>query len=193
MEGFFLFFAVAGYTRLGGILMSISQSLLPEFEQEAATTRKLLERVPADKFGWKPHEKSMTMGRLATHVAEMVGWMSVTLTTEKLDFAPPGGQPMVAYEPKSAADLLAYFDKNVVEARAALSKATDQEMMQNWTLLSAGSVLFTMPRIACVRGMIMNHVVHHRGQLSVYLRMNNIPVPAMYGPSADENTFAAAS
>ena len=173
--------------------MSISQSLLPEFDQEAVTTRKLLERVPADKFGWKPHEKSMTMGRLATHVAELVGWMSTILTTEKLDFAPPGGQPYVAYEPKSTPDLVAFFDKSVTETRAALAKATDQEMMQSWSLLSGGKVLFTMPRIACVRGMSMNHVVHHRGQLSVYLRMNNIPVPAMYGPSADDNTFAAAS
>ncbi len=173
--------------------MSISQSLIPELDQEAATTRKLLERVPADKFGWKPHEKSMTMGRLATHVAEMVGWMNTTLTTEKLDFAPPGGEPMVPYEPKTTADLLAFFDKNVAEGQAALAKATDQDMMQNWTLLAGGSVIFSMPRIACIRGMIMNHVIHHRGQLSVYLRLNNIPVPAMYGPSADENTFAAAS
>lgn len=173
--------------------MSISQSLLPELEQEAATTRKLLERVPADKFGWKPHEKSMTMGRLATHVAEMVGWVSVTLTTEKLDFAPVGGQPMVPFEPKSTADLLSFFDKNVVEAKAALAKATDAEMFQNWTLLSGGKVIFTMPRIACLRGMVMNHVIHHRGQLSVYLRLNGIPVPAMYGPSADEGAFAAAS
>lgn len=175
------------------ISMSISQSLLPEFEQEAATTRKLLERVPADKFGWKPHERSMAMGRLATHVAEMVGWMGTTLTTKQLDFAPPGGQPYVAFQPKSTADLVGYFDKNVAEARAALAKASDQDMMENWSLLNGGNVLFTMPRIACVRGMIMNHVVHHRGQLSVYLRLNDIPVPAMYGPSADENSFAAAS
>ena len=173
--------------------MSISQSFLPEFEQEAATTRKLLERVPADKFGWKPHERSMAMGRLATHIAEMVGWMSATLTTDTLDFAPPGGQPYVAFEPKSSPDLVAYFDKNVGEARAALAKATDPQMMQDWSLLSGGQVLFTMPRVACIRGMIMNHVVHHRGQLSVYLRLNNIPGPAMYGPSADENSFAAAS
>jgi uncharacterized damage-inducible protein DinB len=173
--------------------MSISQSLLPELDHEASTTRKLLERVPADKFGWKPHEKSMAMGRLATHIAEMIGWISTTITTEKLDFAPPGGQPMVAYEPKSTADLVAYFDKNVAEAKAALPNATDQALMENWSLLSGGNVLFTMPRIACIRGMVMNHIIHHRGQLSVYLRLNNIPVPAMYGPSADENSFAAAS
>ena len=173
--------------------MSISQSLLPELDQEAGTTHKLLERVPADKFDWKPHERSMTMGRLATHIAEMVGWISTTLTTEKLDFAPPGGQPMAPYVPKTTADLVAYFEKNVADAHAALVKATDQELMQNWTLLGGGNVIFSMPRIACVRGMIMNHIIHHRGQLSVYLRLNNIPVPAMYGPSADENTFAAAS
>jgi uncharacterized damage-inducible protein DinB len=173
--------------------MSISQSLLPELDHEAGTTRKLLERVPADKFGWKPHEKSMTMGRLATHVAEMIGWISTTISTEKLDFAPPGGEPIVPYVPKSTADLVAFFDKNVSEAKAALAKVTDPELMQNWSLMSAGNVIFTMPRVACIRGMIMNHVIHHRGQLSVYLRMNNIPVPAMYGPSADENTFAAAS
>jgi uncharacterized damage-inducible protein DinB len=173
--------------------MSISQSMLPELEHEAGTTRKLLERVPADKFGWKPHERSMTMGRLAAHVAEMVGWISTTLTTEKLDFAPVGGEPMVPFEPQSTADLVAFFDKNAAEARAALAKATDQEMLQNWTLQAGGQVIFTMPRVACLRGMILNHVIHHRGQLSVYLRLNNIPVPAMYGPSADENSFAAAS
>jgi uncharacterized damage-inducible protein DinB len=173
--------------------MSISQSLLPEVEHEAGTTRKLLERVPADKFGWKPHEKSMAMGRLAAHIAEMMEWLSITLKTEKLDFAPPGGQPMVPFEPKSSAELLAFFDKNVSDAKTGLAKATDQEMFQDWSLLSGGQVIFTMPRVACIRGMIMNHVVHHRGQLSVYLRMNNIPVPAMYGPSADENSFAAAS
>jgi len=116
-----------------------------------------------------------------------------TLTTDKLDFAPVGGAPYVPFEPKSTADLVAFFEKNVTEARAALAKASDAEMMQDWTLLSGGHVIFTMPRIACVRGMLMNHVIHHRGQLSVYLRLNGIPVPAMYGPSADEGAFAAAS
>jgi len=166
--------------------MPMSQSLLPEFDHEMANTRKALERVPEDKFGWKPHEKSMSLGRLATHVAELSGWVSNTLESESLDFAPPGAPP---YQPLIAASrtaLLEMFDKNVAAARAAISAASDAQLMAPWTLLAGGKTIFSMPRIAVLRGMVMNHMIHHRGQLTVYLRLNDVPVPALYGPSADE-------
>lgn len=166
--------------------MPMNQALLPEFDREMASTRKTLERVPDDKFGWKPHQKSMAMGRLATHLAELAGWIETTLGTESLDFAPVGGPP---YQPKIAAsnaEMLALFDKNAASAHAALAAATDAQLMQPWTLLSGGKTIFSLPRIGVLRGMVMNHMIHHRGQLTVYLRLNDIPVPALFGPSADE-------
>jgi uncharacterized damage-inducible protein DinB len=169
-----------------GSIMPMSQALLPEFDHEMANTRKTLERVPEDKFGWKPHQKSMTMGRLATHVAELAGWVPTTLESESFDFAPPGAPP---FEPKTAgtrAELLEMFDKNVATVHAALGAATDAQLMVTWSLLGGGKPIFSMPRIAVLRSMVMNHMIHHRGQLTVYLRLNDIPVPALYGPSADE-------
>lgn len=151
-----------------------------------ANARKTLERVPEDKFGWAPHAKSMTMGRLATHISELPEWVASTLASESLDFAPPGGPP---YQPKTAASraaMLEQFDKNVAAARAAIAAAGDDQWMVKWTLLAGGRTIFSMPRIAVLRGMVMNHLIHHRGQLSVYLRLNDVPVPALYGPSADE-------
>ncbi|MGO4885994.1 MAG: DinB family protein [Bryobacteraceae bacterium] len=155
-----------------------------------ASTRRTLERVPEDKYGWKPHEKSMTMGRLATHIAELAAWAPTTLETESLDFAPPGAPP---YQPKTAgsrAELLAEFDKAVASAHAAIAAASDEQLSVNWTLLAGGHQIFSMPRIAVLRSMVMNHMIHHRGQLTVYLRLNDVPVPSLYGPSADEQ-FAA--
>jgi uncharacterized damage-inducible protein DinB len=166
--------------------MPMSQVLLPEFDHEMANTRKALERVPDDKFGWKPHEKSMTLGRLATHVAELTGWIPTTLETESLDFAPPGAPPFQPKIAASRAELLATFDKNVAAARAAIGGAGDAQWMVPWTLLNGGQTIFSLPRIAVLRGMVMNHIIHHRGQLAVYLRLNDVPVPALYGPSADE-------
>jgi uncharacterized damage-inducible protein DinB len=166
--------------------MPMSQVLLPEFDHEMANTRKALERVPDDKFGWKPHEKSMTLGRLATHVAELTGWIPTTLETESLDFAPPGAPPFQPKIAASQAELLATFDKNVAAARAAIGGAGDAQWMVPWTLLNGGQTIFSLPRIAVLRGMVMNHIIHHRGQLAVYLRLNDVPVPALYGPSADE-------
>jgi uncharacterized damage-inducible protein DinB len=166
--------------------MPMSQALLPEFDHEMANTRKALERVPEDKFGWKPHEKSMTLGRLATHVAELSGWVPTTLESESFDFAPPGAPP---FQPKTAgsrAELLEVFDKNVAAARAAIGAASDAQWMAPWSLLQGGRTIFSMPRIAVLRSMVMNHTIHHRGQLAVYLRLNDVPVPALYGPSADE-------
>ena len=172
--------------------MTIGQMMLGEFDQEMQNTRKTLERCPDDKWTWKPHEKSGTVSWLASHIATMVGWTGVTLTTENFDYAPVNGP---AYEPpkiENRKQLLAEFDKNVAEARAALASASDVEMMKPWTLLAGGQAVFTMPRVACLRSMIFNHVIHHRAQLTVYYRLLGIPVPALYGPSADEGQPGAA-
>jgi uncharacterized damage-inducible protein DinB len=169
--------------------MSISQALLPEFDHEVVTTRKVLDRVPEEKYGWKPHEKSFTAGRLASHIAEMGGWGSTTMTTEVFDFA-PGGVPVTpALNAASKAELLDAYDKMMSETRAALAAASDADFMVNWTLQNNGQTLMTMPRVAVIRSFVMNHIVHHRGQLSVYLRLLDVPVPSIYGPSADEAGF----
>lgn len=166
--------------------MSISKALLPEFDQEMANTRKTLERVPDDKPDWKPHQKSMTMARLAGHVAEMPGWAVFTIEKDSLDIAPVGAPPQQGATAKSRQENLEMFDKNVAAARAAIAGASDDRLLKPWSLLMGGKTIFTMPRIAVLRGMVMNHAIHHRAQLGVYLRLNNIPVPAIYGPSADE-------
>jgi uncharacterized damage-inducible protein DinB len=168
--------------------MSIAQSLLPEFDQEMANTRKMLERLPEDKLDYKPDPKSMSLGRLASHVAEMTGWFASMMEGPALDI-PEGFKPFLATSRKQ---LLDKFDENVVSTRAALAATGDQALMQEWSLKFAGNTMFTMPRIACYRTMIMNHVIHHRGQLSVYCRLTGVPVPGMYGPSADEAMPATA-
>jgi uncharacterized damage-inducible protein DinB len=165
--------------------MSISQALLPEFDQEMAGTRKTLERVPMDKYDWQPHPKSFSLGKLATHVAHLVGWTTVTLGTDELDFAKPFEQP----KPQTKEELLALFDQMTAEARNAIVNANDEDYMKPWTLRQGEKVFFTMPKIAVLRGMVMNHIIHHRAQLTVYLRLNDVLVPALYGPSADENVF----
>ena len=167
--------------------MAISQSLLGEFDHEMANTRKALERVPDEKFDWKPHAKSMTMGALAGHLAQIPLWARMTLDTPEFDVAPPGGQPVQQPELKTRAQVLAAFDKGVPEARGALAAASDQSLMTPWSLMNGGKAVFTMPRVAVLRAMIMNHMIHHRAQLGVYLRLNDLPVPATYGPSADES------
>ena len=166
--------------------MTIGQMMLGEFDEEMKGTRKVLERCPDEKWNWKPHDKSGTLGWLAGHVATMVDWLPTTISTEQLDFAPVNGP---AFEPpptRNRAELLAVFDKGVVSARNALSTVSDAEMMKDWTLLAGGQVIFTMPRVACIRTMIMNHIIHHRAQLTVYFRLLNVAVPGLYGPSADE-------
>jgi len=172
--------------------MSIAQSLLPEFDQEMANTRKALERIPEDELSWKPDPRSMTMGRLAGHIAEMPSWATMTLGTESLDVNPGGHssfEPLVA---TSREQLLQAFDKNIASARDAIAGVSDGDLMQNWQLLSNGSVMLSMPRIAVLRTMVMNHLIHHRGQLMVYYRLNGVPVPGMYGASADEGRAASA-
>lgn len=167
--------------------MPINQSFLGELNQELATTRKVLSRVPDDKLGWKPHEKSMTLGQLASHLAEMHTWGSVTLTTSELDLAPVDGPKQEPFRGQTTAEILARFDEGSAALQAALADATDDgAWMSPWSLKMAGQTMFTLPRVAVVRGMICNHIIHHRGQLSVYLRLLDVPVPSMYGPSADE-------
>ena len=169
--------------------MPISQAILPEFDQEMANTRKSLERVPDGKFTWKPHDKSMTMGRLASHCAEIPGWLVPTIGQDELDLAPPGAPPFKPSIANTTAEVLAIFDKNVADGRAALAGASDEHLMKTWSLLMTGRTVLSMPRVAVVRGMVMNHLIHHRAQLGVYLRLNDLPVPALYGPSADEGKF----
>lgn len=169
--------------------MGLSDSLLPEFDNEMVGTRKTLERVPDDKSDWKPHPKSMAMGGLATHLSNIPTWANHTIDQDSLDLA-PGGTPLPTTElAKSNAELLATFDANVAKARAAIAGASDAELFKPWSLLSNGHTILTLPKIAVLRGFVMNHLIHHRAQLGVYLRLNDIPVPSIYGPSADENPF----
>jgi uncharacterized damage-inducible protein DinB len=165
--------------------MSISQALLPEFDQEMANTRKLLERMPDGKNDYKPHEKSMTLGRLAGHVAELPMWGKTTLETELLEIE-PGIKPFTA---TTRQQLLEAFDKNVADARKAIEGATDADWMKMWTMKFGGKQIMSMPRVAVMRGVVMNHLIHHRAQLGVYLRLNDVEIPGMYGPSADEMKF----
>jgi uncharacterized damage-inducible protein DinB len=166
--------------------MALSDALLPEFDQEMAGTRKHLDRVPDDKFDWKPHAKSMTVRQLTTHLALFPSWMIDTLEKTSFDYAPVGGEPYTPPAVNSRQDLLEIFDRDVAKARAALQAASDAQLMETWTLLAGGKTIFAMPRIAVLRGMVMNHLIHHRAQLGVYLRLNDVPVPGIYGPSADE-------
>jgi len=168
--------------------MRIADGLLPEFDHEMATTRKTLERVPDDRFAWKPHEKSMAMGALASHLANLPSWVSLAIGAESFDMA-PGGQAVRSPGCNSRQEVLAMFDKNVADARVALNSATDETIVQPWSLLSNGATILTMPKVAVVRNFVLNHSIHHRAQLGVYLRLNDIPVPSVYGPSADENPF----
>jgi uncharacterized damage-inducible protein DinB len=162
---------------------SIAAALIAELENEGKTTRKLLERIPAETFGWKPHDKSMSMSRLATHVAEMHSWTTFTVQQPELDFSKFDYKP---FEPTTTEELVGLFDKSYNEAIEALKGASDEIWSEPWSLKNGETTYFTMPKIAVMRSMVLNHIVHHRGQLSVYLRENDIPVPAMYGPSADE-------
>ena len=166
--------------------MKFSDLFLAEFDQEMPTARKTLERIPEDKLSWKPHEKSMQLDRLAGHVAELAGWPLATIHQDSLDFMPPGQPPFQPTIATSRKQVLEIFDKNRDESRRAIAGASDEHLMQNWSLLRGGQTLLTMPRFAVLRSFFLNHLIHHRAQLGVYLRLNNIPVPSVYGPSADE-------
>jgi uncharacterized damage-inducible protein DinB len=162
---------------------NIATGIIGELGHEAETNKKVLERIPTDKFDYKPHDKSMTMGQLGTHVAEMINWITITCATDELDFGSGNYAPA---KPASTDELIALHDKHIAEALEALKNTSDEDMKKNWTLKNGDQVYFTMTKINCLRTFCLNHVWHHRGQLSVYLRLNDIPVPSMYGPSADE-------
>ena len=166
--------------------MSFAQQILPEFDQEMASTRKVLERLPDEKLDWKPHPKSNTIGWNANHVAEMLGWALDVLTTPSFDIAAPGKPPYQAPKHTSRREILDLFDRNLAKARQALAATTDDQAAQPWRLLKGGQELITMPRAGMIRSFVMNHIIHHRAVLCVYLRLNNLPVPGMYGPSGDE-------
>src|SRR5829696_6063339 len=160
--------------------MSLSQSLLPEFDQEMANTRKVLERMPMDRYDWKPHEKSFSLGKLATHVANLPSWAAMTLATDELDIGQPFQQPT----PTTTEQLLELFDESAAQARVSLAGAADEEFFKKWSLRNGDHVIFTLPKIAVIRGVVLNHIIHRRGQLTVYLRLSGVPVPGLYGPSA---------
>ncbi|MDQ3908383.1 MAG: DinB family protein [Acidobacteriota bacterium] len=165
--------------------MTLSEMLLPEFEREMATTRRVIERVPDDKLDWQPHAKSMTMRGLTTHLSNIPSWAVHGIAKDSLDVAPQG-VPVRATPVGSTEEALEAFDKNVTEARAAIASASDEQLAQGWSLLHNGQTIFTMPRAAVLRQFVLSHMIHHRAQLGVYLRLNDIPVPSVYGPSADE-------
>ena len=164
--------------------MTIADLLQPEFDEEMATTRRLLERVPEDKWSWKPHAKSFSMGDLASHIVNTIKWTDVTMNQTEFDLGSVSPEEM-NQAAKTRAELLAWHDTNAASARKTLAKS-DADYFVPWTLKMGDKVFFTLPRYNCVRSFCLNHIVHHRAQLVVYLRLNDIPVPGAYGPSADE-------
>jgi len=166
--------------------MTFAETILPEFEHEMSNTRRVLERVPEDKLDWRPHPKSHTIGWNANHLADLPGWGAVALLQSSFDFAPVGGARYQTPEWKTRRELLESFDKNVGIARKAISEVKAEDVGKIWSLLQGGNVIFTQPRGAVFRSMVLNHIIHHRAILCVYLRLNDVPVPGMYGPSGDE-------
>jgi uncharacterized damage-inducible protein DinB len=167
--------------------MAIAEALLPEFDHEMSTTRRLLERVPEEAPDWQPHTKSTPIGRLAMHLATLPSWTRFALAQDEFDVNPPDGatgRPSLAFTSTSA--MLDAFDENVRTARELLAEASDEKMRSMWSLKNGGHTVFTMPRASVIRSMMLNHMIHHRGQLSVYLRLNDVPLPPIYGPTADE-------
>ena len=168
--------------------MLIRDVLLPEFDQEMANTRKMLERVPEDRLNFQPHEKSWKLDHLVGHVADLPSWATETIRVEVLEMEPGQYAP---FEPKSREELLDHFDKNVSAAHAALASVTDEQMNAEWTMKFAGTTMMTMPRYNVLRTVVLNHMIHHRAQVGMYLRMMSVAVPGMYGASADEPQFWA--
>lgn len=166
--------------------MAIRDMLLPEFDQEMANTRKMLERVPEDRFDFQPHPKSWKVDRLAGHVADLPSWAAYTMQTEILELEPNQFSP---FEPITRKELLEKFDKSVSDAHETIATATDEQMNTMWTMKWEGKTVLNMPRIGVLRTVVLNHLIHHRAQLGMYLRLMNVAVPGMYGPSADETPF----
>ena len=164
--------------------MKISETLLPEFDQEMANTRKSLERIPENKLDWRPHKKSWTMGELASHIANLLTWSQIIIDDDSFDLET--SRPKLA-PPTSTKEILDWFDKNFSATRETIAKTSDEQLLSKWSLLSSGKTIFSLPRVAVLRSFVFNHSIHHRAQLGVYLRLNDIPVPAIYGPSADES------
>jgi uncharacterized damage-inducible protein DinB len=165
--------------------MPIAQSMLGELDHEAATTRSLLALVPEADAEWKPHPKSFSLGQLAAHLVNLLSWARATLEHPDFDLAPRDGPAWTPPGFTTRAKLLQRFDEGLAATRAALAATDDAAMMAEWRLLRGGEVVMAMPRVAVMRSMILNHIVHHRGQLSVYLRMRDVPLPSIYGPTAD--------
>lgn len=163
--------------------MKLADSLVMELGHEAQGARKAIERVPEDKYGWAPHTKSMAAGRLISHVAELPGWLGAIIGQSEFRMDPSQMTPFIA---KTRAELLKTFDDNLKAGSAALKGASDAALMQNWKMISGETTIVDMPRIAVVRTWVLNHLIHHRGQLTVYLRLLGAAVPSLYGPSADE-------
>ena len=166
--------------------MRIGQSLIPEFDAEMASTRRVLERLPDDKWNWRIHEKSNPIGWVANHLADLPGWVEITICHDALDVEPEPGQRYQSPTEPNRDAVLALFDANVAEARELLETVDDETLYGPWRLLRLGEELMSMPRLVCLRTWVLNHIIHHRAHLCVYLRVNDIPVPGLYGPSADE-------
>ncbi len=163
--------------------MSVNHAFIAELEHEAANTRRVLSAVPADKADFKPHEKSFALGALAVHITEMHQWISDVAQTSGLDFATGAYRPAPF---STTEELLDRFDRYVANGKAALASTSDEAMRETWTLSSDSHVIFAMPKVTCMRSMVFNHIIHHRAQVTVYLRLLDVPVPGLYGPSADE-------
>jgi uncharacterized damage-inducible protein DinB len=165
--------------------MPIAQSMLPEFDHEMQVTRRMLAVVPEADADWRPHPKSTTLGDLAVHISRLVSWGQSIFQVTELDLGAPGGGASAKPRFSTTGELLETFDRNVAAARAALAAAPDSDMAVTWTLKSGSHTVFSLPRTAVLRGFLLNHIIHHRGQLSVYLRLRDVPLPSVYGPTAD--------
>jgi uncharacterized damage-inducible protein DinB len=164
--------------------MRAIDSILTELDQEAQTTRRVLERIPDDKLGWKPHAKSFSLGQLGLHIARLPGGLTAAIASDAME-VPSFAQP----EPKSRQEILDTFSQGLASAKETLKNMDDARLAATWKLTKNGKVLMSLPRVAFLRSILLNHGYHHRGQLSVYLRMLDVPLPSIYGPSADENPF----
>lgn len=165
---------------------NIAQSILPEYDHEMSVTRTVLKRLPQSKYAWKPHDRSFSVGEMASHVVNVPSWLENCLQEDSFDVAPPGGEPFRTPEYHEQAALLAAFDHNVAKGRSVIANTDDAAFMKTWSMLKGGETMFSMPRVVVLRSFILNHLVHHRGQLTVYLRLLGEKVPSVYGPSADE-------
>lgn len=164
--------------------MGFADEFLPEFDHEMQTTRALLERAPMDNASFKPHAKSRTLGALASHIANLPAYGAFVVNQSEVDFA-PDGKPRTPDEYHTTSELLAAFDSKVAATRAAIAKMPDSSLRDPWSLKRAGTPIFTLPRAAALRTFMLYHMIHHRGQLSVYLRQNDVALPSIYGPTAD--------